>query len=99
MKKKIAFIGKNLGKREKPIITVWTPLNKDKIKKLQLKLNPLKKFPDACLETCGDKHHKQGCYISLKKNKNVAHSEEIHAIIDFDKKNQIVGIDLEGFSW
>jgi len=59
----------------------------------------LKRYPKAKLETCGDKYHKRGCYISLREIKDVSHSEEISAVLDFNKKGDIVGIDLCGFSW
>ncbi len=54
----------------------------------------LEKYPNACLETCGDKKHKKGCYIKLRKGK-IEDSEELMVILDKDKEGNIIGIDLE----
>ena len=59
----------------------------------------LKKYPETKLKTCGNRFHKKGCYLSLKDKKVVTHSEEISGLVDYDKNNNIVGIDLRGFSY
>jgi hypothetical protein len=53
----------------------------------------LKRYPKACLETCGDKYHKKGCYIKLRKEM-VTNSEERNVLLDYNKKGEIIGIDL-----
>lgn len=55
----------------------------------------IKKYPEAVLESCGDRGHEKGCYLILNPEKGiVTHSEEQTVIIDYDKEGNIVGIDL-----
>ena len=54
----------------------------------------LKRYPRANLSNCGSSDHKKGCYIKLTR-KPVTHSEQQIVILDFDKNNNLVAIDLE----
>jgi hypothetical protein len=53
----------------------------------------IKKYPNAYLTSCGDKEHKKGCYIKLKNGK-VEHSEEMNVLFDYNKKFELIGVDL-----
>ena len=52
---------------------------------------PIKKYK-AELLGCGD--HPNGCYIKLE-NELVEHSEEQTVLLEFDKNDNLVGIDLQ----
>ena len=50
------------------------------------------------LETCGQKNHKNGCYIRFKKGKVWVAVERHDVLIDYDKKHNILGIEFyDGF--
>ena len=53
----------------------------------------IKKYTNACLTSCGDKAHKNGCYLKFKQDK-VENSEEREVIVDYNKKGEILGIDF-----
>jgi hypothetical protein len=53
----------------------------------------IKKYKDAKLLSCSKKH-KEGCYLKLEEKK-IKDSEERVVVLDRDKKNKIVGIDLK----
>ena len=54
----------------------------------------VKKFQKALLKTCGEKEHKNGCYLQLT-NKDFSHSDDsLWIVVDFDKNNEIRGIDF-----
>ena len=55
----------------------------------------IKRYKNVVLTSCGDKCHKHGCYILLKKGK-VEASAERNVILDCNKKGEIIGIDLFG---
>ena len=52
---------------------------------------PIKKY-EAKLTGCGD--HPNGCYIKLI-NEKVKHSRDVYVILDFDKDDNLVGIDFQ----
>lgn len=53
----------------------------------------VKRYPKAVLKSCGYKYHKKGCYLILKKDK-IKYSESANVLIDYNKKGEIVSIDL-----
>ena len=57
----------------------------------------LKKYPKAELQSCGQKkptNHKKGCYLKLT-DKKISHSDDLsEVVVDFDKNNEIVGIEF-----
>lgn len=55
--------------------------------------NTIQTYPKAELQSCGDKKHKNGCYLKLT-DKKTTHSEEFSGVIDLDSNNKMVGIDL-----
>ena len=58
-----------------------------------MKAKILKRYPKAYLETCGDKYHKKGCYIKLR-HEIVTNSKERNVLLDYNKKGELVGINL-----
>lgn len=58
-------------------------------------MKTIKKYPKAKLVTCGEKNHNKGCVIELKEGV-VDNSEERIVLLDYNKKGELISIDL---SW
>jgi hypothetical protein len=60
-----------------------------------LKGQVITKFPKAEMLDCTS-HGKNdgGCYLTLRKDAKISHSDEFKVIIDFDKDNKILAIDF-----
>lgn len=57
---------------------------------------PIKKYNVAYFvaELSGCKDHPNGCYIKLI-NEKVKHSRDVYVVLDFDKDDDLVGIDFQ----